>query len=73
VGRRRATRSCGPPRSDGGVGGAQTTVGDGELIREEVLMPEARAVGSRLERLLDVAAETTVLLGTSDGNRGGQW
>jgi hypothetical protein len=39
--------------------------GDGELIREEVaaeqvLMPEAIAVGSSLKRVLDVEVRTTV-------------
>jgi hypothetical protein len=51
--------------------------GDGELIgeeavTEEVLVLEARAVGSCLEWVLDVAAEMTVLHGRSDGNRGGR-
>jgi hypothetical protein len=77
-GRRPATGSCGPPRTNGGAGGAQTAAGNGELIRleaatEEVLVLEVRAVGSTLERLLDVAAETTVLRAGSDGNRGGPW
>jgi hypothetical protein len=50
--------------------------GDGELIGEEavnkeVLVPESRPVGSSLERVLDVAAETTILRVGSDGNRGG--
>jgi hypothetical protein len=52
--------------------------GDSELIgeeaaTEEVLMPEARGVGSSLERVLDVVAETMVLWGGSDGNRCEQW
>jgi hypothetical protein len=52
--------------------------GDGELIGEEavnkeVLVPESRPVGSSLERVLDVAVETTILRGGSDGNRGGWW
>jgi hypothetical protein len=75
-GRRWATRWCSPPRRDGGARGGQTTAGDGELIGEEttskeVLMPEAIAIGSTLERVLDVAAGTTVLRVGSDGNRGG--
>jgi hypothetical protein len=75
-GRRQATRSCGPPRSDGGDGGAQTAAGDGELkggesATEEVLVPEARTVSSSLDRVLDVAAEMTILQGGSGGNRGG--
>jgi hypothetical protein len=71
-------RSCGPPRSDGGPGDAQTAAGDGELINEEaaaeeVLMLEAIAVGSSLERVIDVGAGTTVLRVTSDRNGGGWW
>jgi hypothetical protein len=71
-----ATRSCGPAQSDGGGGrGAQTTTGDGELVdeeatAEEVLLPEAIAVNSSLERVLDVAAETMALHVGSDGNGG---
>jgi hypothetical protein len=77
-GRRRATRSCDPPQSDGGAGGAQTVASDGELIgeeaaAEEVLVPEAIAVGSSLERVLDVAVGTMVHQGGSDKNGGGQW
>jgi hypothetical protein len=44
-----------------------------EVATEEVLVLEARAISSSLEGVLDVAAETTVLQGGSDGNRGGQW
>jgi hypothetical protein len=44
-----------------------------EAATEEVLVPEARAVGSSLERVLDAAAETMVLQGGSYGNRGGRW
>jgi hypothetical protein len=51
---------------------------DGELIREEaateeVLMLEARAVSTSLERLLDVATETTILWGGSDGGQEQRW
>jgi hypothetical protein len=65
--------SCGPPRSDGGAGGAQTTVGDSELIgeeavAEEVLVPETIAINSSLEQVLDVAAGMMVLRGGSDEN-----
>jgi hypothetical protein len=42
------------------VAGNGELVGE-EAVTEEVLMSEASAVGSSLERLLDVAAETTVL------------
>jgi hypothetical protein len=57
---------CGPPRSDGRAGGAQKMAGDDELVgeeagTEEVLVPKVRAVGSSLEWVLDVVAETTVL------------
>jgi hypothetical protein len=34
-GHRRATRSCGPPQSDGRAKGAQTAAGNGELIGED--------------------------------------
>jgi hypothetical protein len=59
----------------GGGRGAQTTTGDGELVdeeatAEEVLLPEAIAVNSSLERVLDVAAETMALHVGSDGNGG---
>jgi hypothetical protein len=69
---------CGPPRSDGRARGAQMAACDGELIREEaateeVLMLEARAVSTSLERLLDVATETTILWGGSDGGQEQRW
>jgi hypothetical protein len=71
-------RSCGPPQCDGGDKGAQTEASDGELIgeeaaTEEVLVPEVRAIGSSLERLLDIAAETTVFPGGSDRNISDRW
>jgi hypothetical protein len=52
--------------------------GDSELIgeeaaAEEVLVPEAIAVGSTLEGVLDVAVGTMVLCVGLDRNRGGQW
>jgi hypothetical protein len=52
--------------------------GDGELIgeeatAEEVLVPEAIAVGSSLERVLDLEAGTMALRGGSNRNEGGQW
>jgi hypothetical protein len=75
---RRATRSCGPPRCDGRAQVAQTVADDSELIgeeaaAEEVLVPEATAIGSSLERVLDVAAGKAVLRRGSNGNGGGQW
>jgi hypothetical protein len=71
-------RSCGLPRSDGGARVAQTAAGDGKLVGEEavvkeVLMPEATAIGSSLERVLHVAAGTAVLQGGLDRNGGDQW
>jgi hypothetical protein len=36
-------------------------------------VPEARAVSSSLEQVLDVAMETVVLRRGSDGNRSGWW
>jgi hypothetical protein len=52
--------------------------GDGKLVGEEavveeVLMPEATAIGSSLERVLHVAAGTAVLQGGLDRNGGDQW
>jgi hypothetical protein len=42
-----------------------------EAVAEEVIVLEAIAIGSSLERVLDVAAGTTVLQVSLDGNRGG--
>jgi hypothetical protein len=52
--------------------------GNGELIgeeaaAEEVLVLEAIAVGSSLERVLDVAEGMMVHRGSSNENRSGQW
>jgi hypothetical protein len=44
-----------------------------EAVAEEVIVLEAIAIGSSLERVLDVAAGTTVLQVSLDGNRGGRW
>jgi hypothetical protein len=53
-------------------------LGDGELNEEdaaveEVLVPEAIAVGSHFGRLLDVAVGTAVIQVDSDRDGGGQW
>jgi hypothetical protein len=71
-------RSCGPPRCDGGARVAQTVANDSEIVgeqavAEEVLVLEATAISSSLERVLDVAAGKTVLRRGSEGNGGGQW
>jgi hypothetical protein len=47
-------------------------IGD-EAATEEVLRPEAIAVSSSMERVLDVVVGTTVLRVGSDRNEGGRW
>jgi hypothetical protein len=47
-------------------------IGD-EAATEEVLRPEAIAVSSSMERVLDVVVGTTVLRVGSDRNGGGRW
>jgi hypothetical protein len=42
------------------------------VVAEEVLMPEATAISSSLERVLDIAVGKTVLRRGSEGNGGGQ-
>jgi hypothetical protein len=75
----------GPLRRDGDGEGVGGDVDDGDISNKMLpvanvwtqtgyeVVPEVGAIGSSLERVLDVAPETMVLRGGSDENRGGQW
>jgi hypothetical protein len=68
---------CVSPRSHGEDGGAQTTVGDDELIEEEavgeeVLGPEAIAIGSGLKLVLDEDEVTAERIPSSNSDGEGQ-
>jgi hypothetical protein len=78
-GRRGTMCSCVSPQSGGEAGGAQMAAGDGELIGlevagEEVLGPEAIAIGSGLMLVLDEEEVTAEWIPGSDGDgEGRRW